>query len=496
MHKLYALETDTDVLDNDGNTLLIDKVLKYSKTSNSESAINVTADVIKRRQELKKEIQDKLNDAPPDTPSEDSSSPDETKDNESQETKDNESQETDVDSGGDKTPVDDSEETSKKKDETKPSNDDKDTEIEQDDDTATDSVDGVNSLIGSALKDNKPEPKNKPADAPVEKETEAKESYRVTLENMFNPIKYSYNTYHTSLESFGSLQNQAVKVDNQPVAYIKDSVVESLNNIITMANTYIGKNKTFIDSYSDQIKGINEKLTVYREYITQRNYHLTNKLVTDQQLLVSLSVTDKSAIRDTIKILLGYLTTSNSVASYILNNDFANINTILTSSDFTAENDDQVYKYMLPGFNVIRTHIGNYSTYLKTDISGYHYYVTQVSKASDAYSLQAISLKNDNDVDNCINGLDKLLVDLSITDDSFNLVNSNFNTLIDELKVLNYDVGSGKYTNLPELNIDSKIKDFIKFKLISEIYYINMMLVMKYLQGMLSVLDQTLELKS
>ena len=45
------------------------------------------------------------------------------------------------------------------------------------------------------------------------------------------------------------------------------------------------------------------------------------------------------------------------------------------------------------------------------------------------------------------------------------------------------------------LGIDQKVKDFIKFKLSIEANYININLVIDYLTGVMTVLNETVELK-
>ena len=63
MVKLFALEEDKKV-DTESNDLLIDKVLKLAEKN--KDPVSLTADIIKQRQELKKDIQERLNAEPED----------------------------------------------------------------------------------------------------------------------------------------------------------------------------------------------------------------------------------------------------------------------------------------------------------------------------------------------------------------------------------------------------------------------------------------------
>ena len=64
------------------------------------------------------------------------------------------------------------------------------------------------------------------------------------------------------------------------------------------------------------------------------------------------------------------------------------------------------------------------------------------------------------------------------------------------MKVFIYDVEQDKYSNLAELDIDSKVKDFIKFKLVSEAYYSNVSMLLNYILNLDTVINKCIELKS
>lgn len=477
MGKLFSLENNIKLDDGD-NKLLIDKVLEYGKKE--ESPISLTADVVKQRQELKADITKQLN---KDTDNED------TIDTSSDNNTNKESDDNDV--GTDK--------ESNNNNETEQSTSDTKTENELDDkddvSASADDKDSLKSIIGSGhnAADNKNTPEHKEYISNKEAK-EATESYKpkLTPNNIFSAIHSCYNMYRLSMESFNI---RKLSIEDQPIVYVKESVLEGLNNLINIANTYISKNKTYIDNNTATTKTINERLTVLGQFIQNRKYHFTNKLISDQDLLTNVSIVDKSDIYDTSKYITGYCLEISKLVNFILTNTFENISSGLTNSNFIKEGEDYIYKDMIPGFNTIRVHLDSYENYLKANIDNFHYYKVKVFKTENLYKLEAVTISEDKKLDYILSNLDKLLIELSMTVDNFNIVNTNLNKLIDEVKVVIYDVENNKYDNLANIDIDGKVKDFIKFKLVSEIYYTDITLFSDYILSVLNIIDKCVELK-
>ncbi len=471
MAKLFALEDDGKKVDTEANDLLIDKVLKLA--DKNKDPVSLTADVIKQRQELKKDIQERLNAEPEDGGDDDSSN----NDNSSQD--DNPDGEEKKEGEGESSEEQGSDDSS--------SNSDSNGKDKENLSAQADDKDSLKGMIGSGLSsDEEGSDDKKPA----------QESFkpRLSLVRVFAPIKDSYNKYMVSMESFGISQRLAI--EEQPIVYVKDSVLEALNNLVGIANNYIGKNKTFIDTNADSIKNVNERLTVLRQFIENRKYHFTHTLVNDQKLLSEVSVLDKSDLRETSKYLITYIENSNKFVNYVLNNEFNSIGSALANANFMKEDDDFAYKAMLPGFNIIRAHLDEYENYLKTNIENFHYYQLKTFKTEHLYNLDAIGVTEDKELDFVMTNLDKMLIDLSMSVDNFNVVNSNLNKLIDEIKVFIYDVENDKYANLAELDIDSKVKDFIKFKMVSEAYYCNVGMLLNYILTVDTIINKCIDLKS
>jgi hypothetical protein len=116
-------------------------------------------------------------------------------------------------------------------------------------------------------------------------------------------------------------------------------------------------------------------------------------------------------------------------------------------------------------------------------------------KTEDLFNLEAIGISEDRDLLSIMSSLDKLLVNIALGVDNLTGINTHFTTYVENIKALIYDVEHDKQKNLSELGLDSKVQDFIKFKLALETYYININTMMDYLTSAISVVNQCVELK-
>lgn len=482
MKKLFALEENTE----SNNDLLIDKVLKKAQID-KKSPMSLTADLLKERQSLKQEITKRLEkepnteesaDKPADeeTPSEDTEQPTD----KDQETKSSEDENSDKES--------DSKEDSPEPKEANTSEDDEPEDKE-----------GLAALVGSDLnkdtKDSKPSKEDK--EAPKDKKDKpATESFkfRATTNNIFNCLSEYYSDYKVSLEAY-NLATEAVKVTEQPIAYVKDSVIKSLNNLIDVAQSYIKNNNTFTEQLGQSVKVLNEKITVFKSFVENSKYHFTNTLVSDKDLLSMVCAPNKSDPLETVRILLKYLDSSNAATSLMVSNSFDTVTDSYKNKDFTEEGQELSYKDILPGFDLVKISVPNYQNYLKTKIQEFQYYKLKVLKTEDLFNLDAIGITEDKELLFLTEALDKLLVSVSTGVDNLNGITTHFASFIDEIKVIIYDIEQGKHKNLASIDIDSKVKDFIKFKLAIEAYYININTTTDYMTSMMSVLNQVVELK-
>lgn len=441
--KLFSLES---VLDKDEETLL-DRVLKTSLVN--KSSISLTADLIAQRSNLKKEITDKMGDV---------------------DTKKSKSTED--------TPVD----TIKQPIE--PDINKTDSDTAQKDKTAPKVLDPDQEQLKTS---------NDKPDTDIKKP--ATESYSCnTLSRIFSPVKNRYNDYLVALESYNVPDKLAL--EEQPIAYVKDAVKESLTNLINITNNYISNNETFIEKISKSIKELNLRLTPYVYVIETEKYHFTRKFVTSKDILAAVSVPEQSKLISTSRVLLDYTNNSTKNINLLLQNSFDNVTDAYSVSHFELVNGDYVYKKVLPGFNSIRVHIDEYTNYLRTNIQDYQYYVLKTLKTGDLYILDAIELNDDADLKSIVRHTDTLFVNLGLYVDNIQTVNTSLKDFIDQVKVIMYNLDNNGVKDLTSLCIDDKIKDFIKLKLVIETCYINTNIIIDYVTGVLNVLDICVDFKS
>lgn len=464
MGKLFAFEEESPK----NNELIIDKLLE--KTKEKETPMSLTADLLKQRDQVNKEVKDHIEEAEKeqDDPEEDNSeeeSSDESNDN----SKENDNE-------------DDSE--SEKKDE-EPS--------EADDDKAAEDEESLSGLVGSGLKEKEESSSDKKEE--TDNEEQATESFNVrpTLRNVFSPIKLAYEAYVENLSKY-NLSMEAIQSEQQPVVYVKEAIIESISRLTQLANSYIDNTKSSIEIYSKSLIKLNERLTVFSQLVENGKHQFTHKLVKDRDILSKVSFKGHSDPRETSRVLLKYLNESNSAISLAINNSFNEIRNAFTAKDFKVENEDIVYAKQLPGFMGVRVSIVPYTNYLKTKIENYHYYNLKELKLEDLYELSGISITEDKDIEYIVKTLNDLVISAGVSIDTLKGITEHFTSFVNDLKVLSYDVQNDKHANLAELGIDAKVQDFIKFKLSMEASFININMSMDYISSMSSVLDICLEL--
>ncbi len=505
--KLFAMEDDGDKSSSDNNELLIDKVLNKAK-KDDVSPLNLTAQLIEDRQNIKKELESKLDGDDDEDKSSDNSDDNKEGDDSNDDSSDNDDTDSSGDDKDDSSDNKDGEDNSEDKDsgdndgdkdkEDKPEKEDKKSDDEEDISGAASDKDDLNSIIGSDLGGS--------SDKEEKKEVkEAKESYRekpsvravnktTKAVGVFTGIHLAHESYVSNLSKYG-LEDQANKLESQNLVYVKESVIESLNKLVQLANNYIQANDTFINKCSVSAKSVNERVTVFKTFVDAGKYRFNHKLVNDKAILENISLPGKSAIRETVRGLVKYVEGVNNSILNLMKNDLSQLKDSFTTSNFKEEGYDLVYNEVVPGFNILRLHIEPYVNYLKTPIENYQYYKVRTFKPSDLFDLDSIDISDDKELAFIVSYMDKLLVSIATNTDNLRDINTGFTKFIDDVKVIIYDVEKDKQTNLSTLGIDQKVKDFIKFKLSIEANYININLVIDYLTGVMTVLNETVELK-
>lgn len=459
MPKLFAFEEKAS-----SNELLIDKLIQKSKQP--DSPISLTADLLKQRQEVAKEVDEEL-----------------LKQKEQEKEEPSEEEEEDGEEESGESDANDEEPEEEPKEDTGKS-----------DESAADDEGDLKSLIGTGLNGDKDDnPKTDKADK-TEK-APATESYKPSqkLSRLFTPILHQYQKYCLSLEDY-NLQDKAVAADKQAVAYVKEPVLASIKNLTTVSFKYSENITSFITTIGESILKLNERVTVLNSLVEANNYHFTHKLVSDKNILANVSYKDHSDPRETSRALLKYQQDSNTAISMMVNNSFADMKSAFLNANFVQQESELAYHKPIPGFNHVAVGLAPYTNYLKTKVEDFHYYKIKSSKAEDVYGLTAISITEDRDLEYIVKTISDLLISVTVSVDTLKGVNTNFENFTKDLKVLAYNVENDQYANMTELGIDERLQDFIKFKLALEASYININMVLDYITSILSVIDVCVEL--
>ena len=508
MAKLFALEVqESDPLDK-RNQLLIDKVLEYDKKTKSNTS--VTAELIKQRHDLRKEITKQLNENKQEEEEEnDGDSQDSSASDEGGEQNDDDST-----SGGDSSEASTSSDDSDEDESSSSSsdNDDKDSGSsssgnadkdsgDSEESAAADDVESLRKMTngggggkgkeegdGAATEAFKP--------AARKKSVPAGElcvvGVQTALRNLFAPLKQSHQKRMLAIEDF-QLSDKP-KATDQPLVYVKEEVIESLNRLISLSNRYITKNTTTVEQGVEGLKKLGEQLTVYRQFVEGGRFHFSQQLIQSEDLMKYLSLKGKNELAYTSAVLNNYLERSSALAVKLMQNPFDQIAGALQSAGYKEEAGVFICQTALPGFSQMQASVVPFSNYIDTKYEEYQIYKVQTYKPQDLYSLPAISLEEDKDLKKLLAESDKILMSAGMTLDNMNDLSTHYQQFIDGLKTTSYDVEKGAQTNLAGLGLDEKLKDFIKFKLVSELYVNDLDTAVQYLSASLSALAQLVEL--
>lgn len=452
MNKLFSLEA---IEEEKPGELLIDKLTNMNKTK--KEGLSVTADLIKERNQLKSEL-----------------------DKEFQKKQDEPSAKEGEGGGSASEDNSDADKDESKSEDNKPSGDGDSGDgggSDGGDSTGAEDLDNLNSLVGSA-KGGEP----------------ATESFRnkstrainiSSLKSLFAPISQRYNEYCVSLESM-NLSDQKKPPQEQPVAYVKEEVLKSLNGLINLAGRYVTNNESGITESSEGIKRLSEQLTVYEQYHGNEKLHFTSKLVSKDDIKTSLSVNEKSDIRETSAILAKYLESTVPLIDKLLTNPLEQFPSVLQTSGFAEQADSIDYKTILPGFYKVCAAFTPFTNYLETDYENYQIYRLKTFKLQDLYKLDHIALTEDKDFVAIMAKASSVVMSVGLCIDNLKTINDSYKNFIDKLKATVYEIEKGEKEKLADLDLDGKMKDFIKYKLVAELYTLNISMGIEFLTSLMS----------
>ena len=503
MVKLFAFEEDNKENISKSNMLILDKLIENTKKE--ENPLSLTADILEQKKKLESEIEKNINKKVIEENKEESKfneedeeiedKKEEKNDESSAEKSEKEENKENIEDKDNEEDIEekDNEENDKEKDNLKENKEKEEENEESDLSKISDSKDSLKSIIGTEDKEEF-KSKNKEDKKEITKEKFKTKSKKITLENIFTPISHSYAKYTLSLEDFNI--KTKLSLEEQPVVFIKEDIIKSLNNFINTLDFYKQKNDQVISSFTITAKNLNEKLTILTSLIKNKKFHFTNLIVNDFDILGNILITNNSNLIEISNILIKYLENSNNIVTAILKNDFNDLSNIFTGNEFKRENSDLVYSKMLPGFNIVKVYIDTYSNFSKVNLNDYNYYIVKILKMEDLYNLNAIFINKDKDINNYIEKLNILLVKFTSNIDTLNILNTNLNKLLEEVKALIFDIEQNKFKKLTELDIDNKVKNFIKFKILFEIVNVNINIISNFILQSLVIINKVIELKN
>lgn len=471
--KLFSLESATD--DDGDSGLLIDKVLKAKEVN--KPGLTLTSELIKQRHQLKEEIQKEIANTD-DSGGDGSESSDENPDEQ------NPTEDSPTDDGGDENKSEEGQDSPQEK------SSDADTSEGDEVDAATDK-EGLKGLVGSGLNSGSD-------DAPKESEKkEAIESFKpkttAPRDKLFSGVVKTHQRYLLALEGMENLPT-AVKPKQQPVAYVKEDVLKGLDELLSLSGTYVAKSNKKTQDIKEGLLKLAESLTIYREYIAAGKLKLTMKVVESEDILKVIAMPGSANIKATAATMDKYMGVLSGCFTKLASNDISTVKTVFTSSGFTEKEGVLVFDKILPGFNRINASVVAYVDYLSVDYEDYQIFNTKNFKVQDLYNIGGVTLEKEDDLSATVKSLDGVSVHVGLFMDNLSDLSKQYTELMDKIKALHYDIKSDKVKNLAEVDVDSELKDFIKFKMLSEAYTICSDLCVEFLTSAASALSELVAL--
>ena len=189
-----------------------------------------------------------------------------------------------------------------------------------------------------------------------------------------------------------------------------------------------------------------------------------------------------------------YLDTTVPLINKLLTNKLEDIPSALLTSDFQEEGGTIDYKAVLPGFYKVSAAFTPFTNYMETDYENYQIFRLKTLKLQDLYKLDHIALNEDKDLIAILDRADSIIMAVGMTIDNLKTINDTYKTFIDKLKATVYEIEKGEKEKLSDLDLDEKMKDFIKYKLVTELYSLNISMGIDFLTSLVSAFTVLVEL--
>lgn len=492
MSKLFfiSMEENKDDVDPniDTSDLLINKLMKYAKVKKESEGISVTADIVKERDKLKSELKEEFNKEKKEDDDQGNTSNDSNEDNQDN-NEDNNEQQDNKDNNKDNNTEDnkDSNEDSKNKD-----------EEPTDEEEAASDPDKLESMIGSAVnnKDKDTTDKDNSKDS-NEKDPLAMDSYRekLTLCKCLKPLQVSYKNYKNYLREKFALE--ALSIENIPIAYTKEDIIKTLNNLIQLSLNLKKYNEQMVEKRKNGLMTLNKTAAVITEAYKNDRLHIIFKVVEDRDLLFTLANEVDTNIPKSVRTLTKYLTNADNLIKSLLTNSLKNYNAMVQASNFEYSKEDGSYVYneLLPNFTQVHLNEYKEDNYLTTDVEEASCYKVVITKQNTIASLEPVQITKDNELSTLIKGCDELVINVSISLDNQLTVSKTLDEISNKLKTLIYDIENNVIKDYKSVKIEEKIDEIARLKLVSNFSSMNIDITLNFLTSLVAFLGIITEVK-
>lgn len=483
MSKLFfiSMEENKDDVDPniDTSDLLINKLMKYAKVKKESEGISVTADIVKERDKLKSELKEEFNKEKKEDDEQDSNNDNDNDNKEQQEDNDNNSDNTD---------------NNEQKNNDSKAKDEEPTDEEE----AASDPSKLESMIGSAHSNKDTDTSDKDTEKDSnEKDPLAMDSYRekLTLSKCLKPLQVSYQNYKKYIKEKFALE--ALSIENIPIAYTKEDIIKTLNNLIELSINLKKFNEQMVEKRKNGLMVLNKTAAVITEAYKNDRLHIIFKVVEDRDLLFTLANEVDTNIPKSVRTLTKYLTNADNLIKSLLTNSLKNYNAMLTASSFEYSKEDGSYVYneLLPNFTQVHLNQYTQDNYLTTDVEEASCYKVVITKQNTIASLEPVQITKDNELSTLIKGCDELIINISVSLDNQLTVSKTLDELANRLKTIIYDIENNVIKDYNSVKIEEKIDEIARLKLVSNFSSMNIDITLNFLTSLVAFLGIITEVK-
>lgn len=500
-----SLEADT----------LIEKIEELKKVNEDKDKLGLTAELLKKREELKSQIEKRLNgdnseeedDEGSDTSDEKSDNTDDSEssaDDSKQDQDDSEEKSSEDTSGSDDTSEVRKEEKDTKEDdgfEVRPKKDDKDEkkstetvkEKEEKKDEESDKDEG-------SSKDDEDMKIDDIFKITEESSSKLLKAYLDTIivsksSDPVGPLKMAYESYKTEMRKLGLGGRTILSFEDQPVVYTKEKVLETLNNIALYSSQIMKNFDDTMPTVKKSLEAYMEKITIYQTYTESDKIHLTLKMFDNKDILKNIYSGVDSDVNKSLRTLVGYADDTHKLVIALLENDLTNLPDLLRVNKFKEENGEFVYQDPLPGFEYTRVRIKPFVSYIESKLSDYEIYSMTKFSLEDKYKLSPMMVKDLKTLESLLERLNGLFTNFTLMLESIDDIKKLYSDILTDIKNKVYDIEKDVIKDYGSLGLDMLMKNSLKTKLALEALVFASISVNRYFTSMMEVLGNVAEIE-